>query len=77
MEITFNRSSDYSVDLNAKAKRELAQHLGITVRQMTRLAEDGELYSEHGDAIVGWLVDCEKDWTLVDEGQLDDVEFYV
>lgn len=55
MEITYSRTVNYSMTLEAKDRRSLAKHLGITVRQLTKLAEEGELQAEHGDDIAVWV----------------------
>lgn len=55
MEITFSRQVNYSMTLDAKKKRELADHLDITVRKLNKLVEDGELYDEHGDELTSWM----------------------
>lgn len=55
MEITFSRTVNYSLTLEAMAKRELADHLDITVRKMDKLVADGDFYDEHGDELVNWM----------------------
>lgn len=55
MEITYSRTVNYSMELDKRQVRELADHLDITVRQLNKLVEDGELYDEHGDELIGWM----------------------
>lgn len=57
MEITFSQNLNYSLDLQAKQVRELADRLDITVKELKRLAEEGELYDEHGDGLVAYVND--------------------
>jgi len=55
MEITYSRNVNYSLELDTKRKRELADHLDITLRELNKLVEAGELYDEHGDELIDWI----------------------
>lgn len=51
MEITYTREVSYSMDLNQRKTRELADHLDITMREMRKLVEANELMDEHESAV--------------------------
>jgi len=55
MEITYSRNVNYSMQLDVKRKRELADHLDITLKQLNKLVDEGELYDEHRDELVNWM----------------------
>lgn len=77
MELTFNREQTFSVDLsNMKVRRQLAEHLEITLAKLNRLAAEEELYELYGDEILGWLDDNEKLWENTDSGQIDGLEIH-
>lgn len=57
MEITYSRMVNYSMTLDAKHRRALAQHLGITVRQLIKLAEEEQLHAEYGHDVATWMDD--------------------
>ena len=71
MEITFSRQVNYSMTLDAKKKRELADHLDITVRKLNKLVEDGELYDEYGDDLAVWM---DENPELFEIGGEDEIE---
>lgn len=71
MEITFGRQVNYSMTLDAKKKRELADRLDITVRKLNKLVEDGELYDEHGDELATWM---DENPELFEISSEDDIE---
>jgi hypothetical protein len=47
MEITYTREVSYSMDLDQRKTRELADHLDITVKDLRKLVERDELMDEH------------------------------
>lgn len=55
MEITYTQQKAYSLDLDKRMERELADHLDITVRQMKKMIDDGSLMDEHWDAVHAWV----------------------
>lgn len=57
MEITFSQNQNYSLDLQPKQMRELADALDITVAELKQLVKAGELYNEHGDGLIAYLGD--------------------
>lgn len=73
MEITFSRQVNYSMTLDVKNKRELADHLGIKVRKLNKLVKDGELYDEHGNELIAWMENNihKTDVTIQSEEEMD------
>lgn len=72
MEITFSRNVNYSLDLSKAAiRRELADHLDIEVRTLTRLVDKQELFDEHGDSLIQWMETKADAWEVTSE---DDIE---
>lgn len=55
MEITFTRENSYSMFLTARKKRDLADHLDITVRDLDRLVERGDLMDEHEGGVLEFM----------------------
>lgn len=55
LEITYTRQVSYSMELNDRKKRELADHLDITVRALNKLVADGELCDEHEEGLLTWM----------------------
>lgn len=72
MEITFSRTAHFSLTVKPK---KLADHLDITVRELNRLVEDGELESQYGDDLRAFIeeemLDAEE--TNADEIEIEDV----
>lgn len=74
MEISFERNTTCSAELSAKDERKLAKHLGITVRRMEILDEEGDLLAEHEEAIVEWLNANPHLVTVTDEEDMENIE---
>lgn len=55
MEITFEQKHSYSLTLKPADRRELADHLDITERELRRLVEKGDLMDEHDAAVTDWV----------------------
>jgi hypothetical protein len=71
MEITYSRNTNYSMDLGAKEKRKLADHLDITVGELNELVRLEELYGEHGDGLVHWMEDNFALAEITSEGAIE------
>jgi hypothetical protein len=57
MEIAYTQGHSYSLYLSAAGERSLAKHLGITVKKMKTLVEDGELMDDYSDQVTEWVGD--------------------
>lgn len=63
MEITFEEKVSYSLDLSKPAiRRELADYLDITVKDMAKMVDKGTLYELHEDQLINWLESKRKAW---------------
>lgn len=71
LKITFSQQHNHSMVLDSRRKRDLADHLDITVKELDRLVDRGDLYDEHGDALTRWLDDNIK---LASRVSVEDVE---
>lgn len=72
MEITFSQNVNYSMDLSkAEVRRELADYLDITVKEMMKMVEKETLYELHEDKMIAWLESKEKSWEALSH---DDIE---
>lgn len=79
MEITFARTTRYSVDVSTPDDyKSLAKALGITVRSLKTLLAEGELLDndEHWDAVVRWLDEAPQVHSIVDEEDIEDLEIH-
>lgn len=71
-EFTWTQQVNYSMALDPRKTRELADHLDLTVRDMARLIEAGELFDEHETGVLEFI---ERNSDLVNEESRDGIEF--
>lgn len=71
MEITFTRQHNYSMVLDPRRKRELADYLDISVKELDRLVTRGDLYDEHGVGLLTWMG---TNTTLAEQTSYDEIE---
>lgn len=71
MEITYTQQHSYSLDLTALMKRDLADHLGISSRQLTRLVKEGMLMDEYNEEVHTWVVDNSGKATVTDHTDIE------
>lgn len=79
MEITFARTSRYSVDVTSPDDyKSLAKALGITVRSLKTLLAEGELLDndEYKDAVLQWLDSTPQVHSIIDEEDIEDLEIH-
>lgn len=79
MEITFARTSRYSVDVSTPEDyRSLAKALNVTVRSLKTLIAEGELLDndDHRDAVARWLDEAPQLHSIVDEEDIEDLEIH-
>lgn len=55
MEITFTQQIHRSMVIGHIKKRELADFLDITVKEMNKLISNGEFFGEHEDRLLEWM----------------------
>lgn len=77
MEITFTRNVAYSLNLDSRTAvgrarlSDLAQSLEISVTHLKALVKDGDLYDEHGDALVAWIDDNASKAEVTEPGEIE------
>lgn len=71
IEITFTQTTHYSLTLEDKEKRDLADHLDITVRKLDKLMDDGDLLSEYESEITAWVEQRQGTADVVDEEPIE------
>jgi hypothetical protein len=71
LEITFSRNVDYSMELNDRKIRELADHLDIEVRELKKLVERGDLCDEYEAGLIEFMTIND---TLEQQTQHGDIE---
>ena len=71
LEITYSRNVDYSMELNERKERELADFLDITVKELRKLVRAGELYDEHAAQLIEFMTIND---TLEQQTQPGDIE---
>jgi hypothetical protein len=77
MEITFSRTSQYSVDVEGSDLAVLASRLHMSTKKLKVLIEDGALNSEQKDDIAAWLDEMPAVHTVSEEGQIEDLELHL
>jgi hypothetical protein len=77
MEITFSRTTHYSLVLDAKDRKALAKHLDMPTRKFNKLVNDGELLDDHWDEVIGWLNQQTTQPDIIDEDPIDDMAVHV
>ena len=78
MEITFTRTTHYSVDVSTKDDyKSLAKALDITVKKLKKLIAYGELLDDGRDHLVGiWLDEQPNTHSILDEEGIEDMEVH-
>lgn len=71
LEITFSQQADHSLTLNDRMKRELADHLDITVRELDRLVAKETLFELHEDRMLEWIELQRKSWDTMEMGSIE------
>jgi len=71
VEITFSRSVDYSLVLDDRKKRELADHLDITVRELDKLVAKEMLFELHDSRMIEWIELQRKAWDELSKADIE------
>lgn len=77
MEITFARTTRYSVDVNGSDLKDLAKALDMSKAKLIRTARDAELTSDHMDIIARWIDEKPMTHSIVDEENIEDLEVWI
>lgn len=60
MEIRYQRPVTYSIDMDDKSQRQLAKHLGLTLKELRAMVDSRDILDNHYDAIAEWAAHNEN-----------------
>ncbi len=77
MEITFARTTRYSVDVEGKDLSALATRLHMSVKKLKTLVADEALDTDQMNDVAVWLDEHPQTHNIVDEENIEDLEIHV